>query len=306
MDGDWDYATRKFLSAQEKLEVDRLDDLEDEANAEPVVYISKDHQRALALDTDEVSVETRVTKGDAAPPPALLDGKEDELSAMTGSTRESKAKRYADEAVKAVAAEYSGTILNMNSDIGQKDDRIAELEMLLLSLRPKTSESSPTKDDNGSTTDMDVDEVEHKEQDIQGLRNDHNNVTNGDISSPAPDKDDEANANVPIDVDVDDASDDEVTNDNDNDDVDDDTLLSFDSEPSDGDSSASSSEHSDSTSEDSNNINTNHSNCQGRKKRTLSGNEKSCSTNRTTRTKRSSLQMAVSKKSSSSEGAGNL
>ena len=83
----------------------------------------------------------------------------------------------------------------------------------------------------------------------------------------------------------------------DNDDVDDDTLLSFDSEPSDGDSSASSSEHSDSTS---------HSNCQGRKKRTLSGNEKSCSTNRTTRTKRSSLQMAVSKKSSSSEGAGNL
>ena len=60
--------------------------MEMEANAEPQAYISKDHQRAMALDNDEVSVETRLTKGDAAPPLAVGGEENDELSAMTGST----------------------------------------------------------------------------------------------------------------------------------------------------------------------------------------------------------------------------
>ena len=62
MDGGWNHATRESLSAQEEMEVDRIDDMEDEVNAEHVSYISKDHQRVLALDNDEVSVKTRVTK----------------------------------------------------------------------------------------------------------------------------------------------------------------------------------------------------------------------------------------------------
>ena len=45
------------------------------------------------MDGDEVSVETRLTKGNAAPTPVILvRGFPDEQSDMTGSTRESKAK----------------------------------------------------------------------------------------------------------------------------------------------------------------------------------------------------------------------
>ena len=59
---------------------------------------------------------------------------------MTGSTRESKAKAYADKAVKEVAAQYTDTISNMKNDIGAKDEKIAQLELLLQQLK------------NGSTT----------------------------------------------------------------------------------------------------------------------------------------------------------
>ena len=139
MEGDWTFETRKFLSAQEKLEIDRLDDMEEEVNAVPVEFISKDHQAALALDNDDYSAETRLTKGDAAPTPAIvLNSTADAQSEMTNSTRESKAKRYADAAVKEVANEYSGTILNMTADIDQKDDRIAQLEMMLNTMRNTT------------------------------------------------------------------------------------------------------------------------------------------------------------------------
>ena len=86
--GSWQYSTRKFLSANEKIELDRLDEMEMEINAEPIAFISKDHQRAMALDEDTVSVETRLTKGDATPPPAIGGEENELLLAMTGSTRE--------------------------------------------------------------------------------------------------------------------------------------------------------------------------------------------------------------------------
>ena len=169
LEGDWNYDTRKFLSAQEKMEIDRLDDMEEEVNAVQVQYISKDHQHALAMEEDDVSVETRLTKGDAAPTPVILVGDPpDEQSEMTGSTRESKAKKYAAEAVREVANEYSGTILNMSSDIEKKDDRIAQLELMLRNmhsppsggtketpidmvdsnLRAQDNEASPTEDNS--------------------------------------------------------------------------------------------------------------------------------------------------------------
>jgi len=128
LDGDWNFELRKFLSSDERIERENLDLMEDEVNAEPEVFISKDHQRALAMDDDdEVSIETRLTKGDAAPPAASND----DLSDMTGSTRESKAKAYADSAVKEVAAQYSETITNMSTDLGAKEDKIAQLEIML-------------------------------------------------------------------------------------------------------------------------------------------------------------------------------
>ena len=125
--GEWDFATRKFLSSDEKEENDRLNFMEDNANAEVQVYISKDQQIALAMDTDDISVETRLTKNDAAPPPT----KSDEVSEMTGSTRESKAQRYATEQVKEVASQYVTQITTMSSDINEKDDQIAQLEIEL-------------------------------------------------------------------------------------------------------------------------------------------------------------------------------
>ena len=103
--GSWNYDTRIFISAHEKMEVDRLDEMEMEVNAEAHVFISKDHQQAMAPDTDEISVETRLTKGDAPPPPAISGGDNEDLSAMTGSIRESNAKQYAETAVKEVVAE---------------------------------------------------------------------------------------------------------------------------------------------------------------------------------------------------------
>lgn len=57
---------------------------------------------------------------------------------MTGSTRESKAKAYADKAVKVVAAQYSSTISNMQGDIGAKDKKITHLELLLEQMKKST------------------------------------------------------------------------------------------------------------------------------------------------------------------------
>ena len=133
--GDWDYESRKFLSAAEKIEADKLDFMEIEALADHDPFISKDQQLALALSSDDVSEETRLTKGDAAPPTYSCD-----ISDMTGSTRESKAKAYADKAVKEVASQYNITISTMKSDIGAKDDKIAQLELMLAQLKESSGD----------------------------------------------------------------------------------------------------------------------------------------------------------------------
>ena len=88
-------------------------------NAE--IYIPKEHQQTLAIDKDEISEEARLTKGDAAPPTTThTTSPKDDLSTLTGSTRESKAKACADSAVKKVASQYSETIITMKSNIGEK------------------------------------------------------------------------------------------------------------------------------------------------------------------------------------------
>ena len=61
--------------------------MQDEANAEVEVYISKDQHRDLTLNKDKVPKEIWLTNGDAT----LLLAKYDEVSEMTGSARELKA-----------------------------------------------------------------------------------------------------------------------------------------------------------------------------------------------------------------------
>ena len=99
------------------------------------------------MDDDDISEETRLTKGDRAPPP-LPD---EEMSEITGCTRESKAKRYANEAVKEVASQYTNTIANMNTNISEKDDKIAELQRLLLGMQNKQS-SMPKPESPAAST----------------------------------------------------------------------------------------------------------------------------------------------------------
>ena len=118
-----------------------MDVIESLALAEKDTFISKEQETTMALEADNISIETRLTKNDAAP--TLLN---DEVSEMTGSTRESKAQAYADKAAKAVAAQYTDTICNFNTDIGAKDNKIAQLELMLKKLK-NSSNSIGSEDD---------------------------------------------------------------------------------------------------------------------------------------------------------------
>lgn len=150
LNGNWDFEKREFQTLEEKVEHDRLDDLENEMNAEQEIFISKEHQMAMALDDDIISVETRLTKGDAPPPPIAnstddgpdKDATNDDLSELTGSTRESKANRYAANAVKEVALQYADTIALKDADLDEKEDRIARLEAELKRMHTAQIEDS--------------------------------------------------------------------------------------------------------------------------------------------------------------------
>ena len=142
-------------TVEKKVENDRLDDLENEMNAEREIFISKEHQIAMALDDDIISVETRLTKGDAQPPPVKNNtdtstvkdaSPPDDLSELTGSTRESKANRYAANAVKEVALQYTETLALKDADLGAKDDRIERLEARLKEMQ--TAQNGEDSDTN--------------------------------------------------------------------------------------------------------------------------------------------------------------
>ena len=104
MEGEWDYKKRTFSTIEEKNEQDKFGLLLDSATEVKESYISEEHKQAMAMDGDDInSVNTRLTKGDAAPPPAAKD---DGWSTLTGDTRESKAKAYAAEETKKVSLQY--------------------------------------------------------------------------------------------------------------------------------------------------------------------------------------------------------
>ena len=124
-------------------------------NAEREIFISKEHQIAMALDDDIISVETRLTKGDAQPPPVTTNTDKgtdkdtsppDDLSELTGSTRESKANRYAANAVKEVALQYTETLALKDADLGAKDDIIERLEARLKAIQ--TAQNGEDSDTN--------------------------------------------------------------------------------------------------------------------------------------------------------------
>lgn len=82
--------------------------MEDTMMATKVVFISKDRQQSMGMDDNECSVESRLAK---------IDGTHENIaqeddSILTGSTRESKAKVYAVEAVNKISCQYNGTIEN--------------------------------------------------------------------------------------------------------------------------------------------------------------------------------------------------
>ena len=97
--------------------------MEDMMTATKVVFISKDHQQAMGMDDDECSVESRLTKVDATPEVA-----QEEVSILTGSTRESKAKAYAAEAVNEISRQYNGTIDNLNDKLSNNDAELADMK----------------------------------------------------------------------------------------------------------------------------------------------------------------------------------
>ena len=84
LEGHWEYINRTFLTVEEKEEDEKLDKLEMKITAQREQFISKDQQKALALDGYTVaSEESRLTKGDVAPPQADLSV----VSALTEETR---------------------------------------------------------------------------------------------------------------------------------------------------------------------------------------------------------------------------
>lgn len=98
--------------------------------AQREIFITKDQQVAMAMKgDDDASIESKLTKGDIAPPSAVKNN--DNISVLTGETRESKAKAYAAEESKKVASQYVGTISNLTSKLERTSNAMAELEAKL-------------------------------------------------------------------------------------------------------------------------------------------------------------------------------
>ena len=117
-----------------------------------------------AEEDDDVSLESRLTKGDQTPP-AAVNKDDTDLSTLTGETRESKAKAYAAEATKAVAAQYIGTIEELKSKQKADDNKFAaierQLEAAMKALASATCKSAgETSMDSGLSLDTSQGEVE--------------------------------------------------------------------------------------------------------------------------------------------------
>ena len=182
------------MTAEEKEEHEKLETLENEMTATREIFISKDQQRALAQDGDTVfSVESRLTKGDVAPPQA----DNSIVSALTGETRESKAKAYAAEESKKIAAQYVGTISALNSKFKESDKKVetlqSDLATALKALAAATSKfnlGSEERENSGLSSDLSrssagVDFID-KSRSSMDLSSENEDVDDDDVSDQIP------------------------------------------------------------------------------------------------------------------------
>lgn len=78
---------------------------------------------------DNISVESRLTKGDSTPAVAD-DATNSDVSTITRETRESKAKAYAAKVMKAVAAQYIGTIEELMTKQKADDNKFTAIKKI--------------------------------------------------------------------------------------------------------------------------------------------------------------------------------
>ena len=134
--GNWNAETRVFLS-QEDLAMDamleQIVELADAPAAE--VVISSDHQRAMAMTEEDADTQVTDLRGKAPTP--LRKDDDDAMSELTGSTRTSKADRFADEKVAAVTKQH---VIAMN----EQAERYAFIENQLAILMAATKDPSIT------------------------------------------------------------------------------------------------------------------------------------------------------------------
>ncbi len=159
-DGFWNKSTRTFLTKFEKEDEDRLEFMKDSLTAKPATteFISKEHARAMATDKDiDIDEDTILTKGSAAPKRhgkaqndqvVEVDSPDGSLSTMTGSTRTSKAKRFASAQVLEAQKEFLKGQAVMQKQMLEKDNALLEKDARLADLmarleRLENSSSQP-------------------------------------------------------------------------------------------------------------------------------------------------------------------
>ena len=121
--GHWEASKRFFQTAEEKEESDQMALFEDQAEAEVVEFVSPAHQKALAMDGQSIGEDTRLTKGDAAPPKIaippniIMNTNGDDNTTLTNGTTESKAEAYAGKVAKQLTSTYNSKLLDKEKEI---------------------------------------------------------------------------------------------------------------------------------------------------------------------------------------------
>ena len=123
--GYWTKSTRQFLTQEEKEEQGKLNNMEDLAIANVIQFVSSDHQIALAMNDDDANtIDTDLRNKTPCPIDHSKD-KDDEISALSNSTRTSKAQLLATEQVKEMAIQYAGTFEAQRKQIAELMQQVA-------------------------------------------------------------------------------------------------------------------------------------------------------------------------------------
>lgn len=107
--GHWTKSTRHFMTQEEKEEQGKLDIMEDLAIANVIEFISSDHQRAMAMNDDDANTLGTDLRNKSPRPLEHDKDKDDDVSALSNSTRTSKAQLMASAQIKELAKQYAET-----------------------------------------------------------------------------------------------------------------------------------------------------------------------------------------------------